>query len=95
MLFRSHIDIRFHFIRWIVGDGKIDLQYCPTEDMKADILTKALPSPKAKHFAIALGLRPSNFPCFAFCGGVLEYRFAKRLRSRPMFSRVSPFLFLS
>lgn len=53
----KHIDIRFHFIRWIVNDGKIALQYCPTEDMTADILTKALPSPKAKHFAAALGLR--------------------------------------
>jgi hypothetical protein len=55
----KHIDIRFHFIRWIVKNGSIKLVYCPTEDMVADALTKALPSPKAKHFASALGLHPA------------------------------------
>ena len=29
---------------------------CPTEDMLADTLTKALPSPKVKHFTVELGL---------------------------------------
>jgi hypothetical protein len=53
----KHIDVRFHFIRWIIEDGHIILAYCPTEDMAADTLTKALPSPKAKHFAAQLGLR--------------------------------------
>jgi len=53
----KHIDVRFHFIRWIIEDGKIRLIYCPTDDMVADTLTKALPSPKVKHFASELGLR--------------------------------------
>jgi hypothetical protein len=53
----NHIDIRFHFIRWIVAEGKLKLVYCPTEDMIADTLTKALPSTKVKHFAYSLGLR--------------------------------------
>jgi hypothetical protein len=52
----KHIDIRYHFIRWIMNDGKIALEYCPTDDMVANILTKALPSPKAKFFATILGL---------------------------------------
>ncbi|TFY52170.1 hypothetical protein EVJ58_g10162 [Rhodofomes roseus] len=52
----KHIDIRFHFIRWIIQDKKLMLVYCPTNDMVADALTKALPSPKVKHFAAALGL---------------------------------------
>ncbi|CDO77187.1 hypothetical protein BN946_scf184705.g12 [Trametes cinnabarina] len=52
----KHIDIRFHFIRWVIEDKKLCLVYCPTDDMVADVLTKALPSPKVKHFAAALGL---------------------------------------
>jgi hypothetical protein len=53
----KHIDIRFHFIRWVISDGHIKLIYCSTTDMVADTLTKALPSPKVKHFAHELGLR--------------------------------------
>ncbi|OJT10145.1 Copia protein [Trametes pubescens] len=52
----KHIDIRYHFIHWVIKDKKIHLVYCPTEDMVADVLTKALPSPKVKHFAATLGL---------------------------------------
>ena len=52
----KHIDIRYHFIRYTIQNGKINLIYCPTDDMTADCLTKALPSMKIKHFANALGL---------------------------------------
>ena len=52
----KHIDIQYHFIRYIIEVGTIKLVYCPTDDMTADALTKALPSVKAKHFASALGL---------------------------------------
>ena len=53
----KHIDIRFHFLRWVVEKNHIALLYCPTAEMVADTLTKALPSTKAKHFARAMGLR--------------------------------------
>ena len=53
----KHIDVRYHFIRWVVENGALRLVYCPTADMVADALTKALPSPKVKHFAECLGLR--------------------------------------
>jgi hypothetical protein len=53
----KHIDIRFHFIRWVITEGTLRLIYCPTDDMVADTLTKALPSAKTKHFANELGLR--------------------------------------
>ena len=52
----KHIDIRFHFIRWIIEEGRLRLIHCPTEDMIADALTKVLPSVKVKHFAMELGL---------------------------------------
>ena len=52
----KHIDIRYHFIRYIIEAGSIKLIYCPTDEQTADVLTKALPSVKAKHFASAMGL---------------------------------------
>jgi hypothetical protein len=59
----KHIDIRFHFIRHSVESGVFKLIYCPTDDMVADILTKALPGWKVKGHTAALGLRSA-------CGGV-------------------------
>jgi len=52
----KHIDIRYHFIRFVVDNGSLRLLYCPTEDMVANTLTKALPSVKVKRFAASLGL---------------------------------------
>jgi len=52
----KHINIHYHFIHWIIEEGKIQLIYCPIEDMIADVFTKALPSPKVKHFTYELGL---------------------------------------
>ncbi|KAJ4807357.1 polyprotein [Rhynchospora pubera] len=39
----KHIDIKHHFIRELVANGTIELEYVPTAEQKADILTKALP----------------------------------------------------
>jgi hypothetical protein len=52
----KHIDVRYHWIHWVVEQGVLKLIYCPTDDMVTDILTKALPSAKVKHFAAGLGL---------------------------------------
>lgn len=40
----KHIDIRCHFIREKVQDGIIELKYCSTDLMLADMLTKGLSS---------------------------------------------------
>jgi len=61
----KHIDVRYHFIRDVVARGEASIAYCPTGDMTADILTKALPRWKIVQHSVALGLgRP--------CGGVQE-----------------------
>ena len=52
----KHIDVRFHFVRWIVENGTLQLIYCPSNNLVADTLTKALPSLNVKHFAAKLGL---------------------------------------
>ena len=38
----KHIDICYHYVREKALDETIDIQYCPTNDMVADILTKGL-----------------------------------------------------
>ena len=38
----KHIDIKHHFVREQLSSGKIELQYCPTHEMVADMLTKGL-----------------------------------------------------
>ena len=55
----KHIDICYHFIHFSVKNGSISFLYCPSTNMIADTLTKALPSIKAKHFTFELGLHPS------------------------------------
>ena len=39
----KYIDVRYHYIRELVSFSKTTVDYIPTEDMKADILTKPLP----------------------------------------------------
>ena len=38
----KHVDVQLHFIRDHVEKGTIKVEYCPTEDMLADIMTKGL-----------------------------------------------------
>jgi hypothetical protein len=52
----KHIAIRYHFIRQVVASGMLTLVYCPTDEMTADVLTKALPSFKVRYHAQSLGL---------------------------------------
>ncbi|XP_073137296.1 secreted RxLR effector protein 161-like [Henckelia pumila] len=46
----KHIDIRLHFIRDLVEQGKIDMQKISTEDNPADMLSNPVPIMKLQHF---------------------------------------------
>jgi hypothetical protein len=53
----KHIDTQHHFVREKVHDGVIALEFCPTEDQVADVLTKGLPKAKHVMFSSAMGLK--------------------------------------
>lgn len=53
----KHIAIKYHFIREQVERGTVKLEYCPTEDMLADILTKGLTRDKFCKFRIMAGVK--------------------------------------
>jgi hypothetical protein len=52
----KHIETRFHFIRECVQDGKIAVEYVPTGEQLADIMTKALPRAKFQELRQKLGV---------------------------------------
>jgi len=52
----KHIDLRYHFIQSHVEEKCIKVQYLPTEEMTADILTKNLSQTKHEYFVGKLGL---------------------------------------
>jgi hypothetical protein len=49
-----HIDIRYFFITDCIKDGGIDIEYCPTEHMLADIFTKPLQGNAFRKFRDAI-----------------------------------------
>jgi hypothetical protein len=57
----KHIDIQHHFIREKLESGEIGLKYCATQDMVADVLTKALAKERHQNLTRSMGL------------GVLDY----------------------
>ena len=53
----KHIGIKYHYIREKVNDKSIELKYCPTEEMTADVLTKGLNRDKFEKLRDKMGLR--------------------------------------
>lgn len=54
----KHIDVRYHFVRESLTNGLISVNYVPTDQMLADILTKKLNKNKHLHLTELLNLRP-------------------------------------
>eukprot|EP00731_Ephydatia_muelleri_P005270 Em0002g1446a len=53
----KHIDIKYHYVREALMDGVIDLVYCPTQQMTADILTKPLSRDQFETLRHEMGLK--------------------------------------
>lgn len=56
----KHIDIKFHFIREAIKNQDVNVQYCQTDKMTADVLTKGLPKEKFERFRDMLGVKRLN-----------------------------------
>jgi ribonuclease HI len=55
----KHIDIKYHYVRDQVEEKNIILQYCPTDIMAADAMTKAVNAPKLNFCRERMGLVPA------------------------------------
>ena len=53
----KHIDIKYHYVREVVEREEIELVYCSTDKMIADILTKGLPKPKFEELRSLMGVK--------------------------------------
>lgn len=47
----KHVDIKYHFIRSTIKEGKMTLVYCPTDEMVADAMTKPVSKVKLMRFS--------------------------------------------
>jgi hypothetical protein len=52
----KHVDLRVYFIKDLVKRKVVTIEYCPTEDMPADLLTKDVNRVKLAHHLKILGL---------------------------------------
>ena len=57
----KHIEIRYHFICDHVQKGAVKLQYLPTDEQVADILTKSLGKSKFVYFRNKMGVVLNTF----------------------------------
>lgn len=56
----KHIAIKYHFIRDQVSNGSIELKYCKTNDMVADIMTKGLSGEQFEKLRLMSGVTPNT-----------------------------------
>lgn len=68
----KHIDVRHHYVREILEGGNLEIAYTPSEEMPADILTKAIS--KQKHIKCLRLLGIDIFLFFSLQLGILESR---------------------
>ena len=58
----KHIEIKYHYILYMVQKGAINLLYVPIEEQVADVLTKPLAHVKFEYFRDKLGAVRKDLP---------------------------------
>ena len=53
----KHIDTCYHFVREKVDVGQVLLEYCPTEEMLTDLMTKPVPDAQFDYLRSKLGIK--------------------------------------
>ncbi|KXJ62363.1 hypothetical protein RP20_CCG017927 [Aedes albopictus] len=56
----KHVDVKFHYLRDLVRQKKIVLQYITTVDQQADMMTKSLPVLAFRKHCAGVGLANSS-----------------------------------
>lgn len=57
----KHIDIKHHYVREVIKNGKVKIQHISTTDMIADVMTKGLPKQKHSRCTKMFGLKSLNY----------------------------------
>jgi KUP system potassium uptake protein len=57
----KHVDIKYHYVRDKVQDATTEVQYCPTNGMIADVLTKGLTHERFARLHALAGVKQSDF----------------------------------
>jgi len=57
----KHVDVQLHFIGDHIEKGMINVEYCPTENMLADLMTKGLPHERHKRLLRSMGVGSSDY----------------------------------
>ena len=52
----KHIDIKYHFIRECIEDGKVKLKACASSANTVDAFTKPLPTPRFRECQMEMGV---------------------------------------
>ncbi|CAN1802350.1 Retrovirus-related Pol polyprotein from transposon TNT 1-94 [Linum perenne] len=52
----KHIDVRYHYIRWVIAEGKVKVTKISTHDNPADMMTKAVPAAKFELCSSLVGI---------------------------------------
>jgi hypothetical protein len=58
----KHVEVKYHVVREKLTTGEYDVSHVATNEMVADIFTKALARPAFEYLRKRVGLRPEKLP---------------------------------